>query len=189
MKLHLMRPVLAVPVLLSLVSMTSGCMRNGPEPEVVPFVDVERYIGLWHEIASNPTFFNLNLVYATAEYDIIEPGVISVLNRGYAWRPDGRERRIEGRARVVEPTSNAKLKVQFDTIWGQFFEGDYWIVLLDDEDYQYAVVSDNRQSSMFVLYREPEMPRAVYEQILADLEAKAIDTSRLRITGGVADPV
>lgn len=180
---------LCVVLLLATALLASGCPKQfGPEPEVVPFVDVAQYVGLWHEIASNPSFFNMNLVAVTAEYDIIEPGVISVLNRGHVGSPDGRERIIEGRARVVDETTNAKLKVQFDTFWGRFFEGDYWIVLLDETDYEYAVVTDDRQSTMFVLYREPEMPRALYDTVLAALEDKDIDTSRLRITGGLSDP-
>ena len=164
-----------------------GCLNAGPEPEVVPFVDVERYVGLWHEIASNPSFFNFNLVAATAEYDIIGPGRISVLNRGRVGTPDGRERSIKGSARVVETITNAKLKVQFDTFWGRFFEGNYWIVLLDDAEYQYAVVSDNQQRTLFVLYREPVMPQALYDAIVLQLEANGIDTSRLRTTGELTD--
>ncbi len=164
-----------------------GCLNTGPEPEVVPFVDVERYVGLWHEIASNPSFFNMNLVAVTAEYDIIGPGRISVLNRGRVGTPDGRERSIEGSARIVDTTTNAKLKVQFDTFWGRFFEGNYWIVLLDDAEYEYTVVSDNQQRTLFVLYREPVMPQALYNAIVLQLDANGIDSSRLRITGVVTD--
>jgi len=40
----------------------SGCASYGPEPETVPFVDVTRYAGLWHEIASNPVFFEKHRV-------------------------------------------------------------------------------------------------------------------------------
>jgi len=173
-------------ILLSLTPLLllhAGCAPRGPEPEVVEFVDIEQYVGLWHEIASNPAFFNWNLVAVTAEYEIIGPGRVSVLNKGRVGNPQGLQRSISGSARVVDEESNAKLKVQFDTFWGRFFEGDYWIVLLDDEAYQYAVVSDSNQRSLFVLYREPVMPQALYDEILERLEASNINTSHLRVTG------
>jgi len=65
------------------------------------------------------------------------------------------------------------------------FPGNYWIVLLDDDNYEYAVVTDDRQFTMFVLARQPEMPQALYDEIRAALEAKQIDTSRLRVTGAL----
>jgi len=173
-------------ILLSLTPLLllhAGCAPRGPEPEVAEFVEVERYVGLWHEIASNPVFFNRNLVAVTAEYEVIEPGRISVLNKGRVGNPQGLERSISGSARVVDEETNAKLKVQFDTFWGSFFEGDYWIVLLDDEAYQYAVVTDPNQRSLFVLYREPVMPKQLYDEILDKLQARAINTSALRVTG------
>ena len=59
--------------------------------------------------------------------------------------------------------------------------------MLDDDAYEYAVVSDNRQLTLFVLYREPVMPQALYDAIVLQLEANGIDSSRLRITGAVTD--
>ena len=39
----------------------SGCMSYGPAPQTVAQVEVPKYMGLWHEIASNPQFFNEDL--------------------------------------------------------------------------------------------------------------------------------
>lgn len=166
-----------------LLFLNAGCAPRGPEPDVVEFVDIERYVGLWHEIASNPVLFNQNLVAVTAEYEIIGPGRISVLNKGRMGNPQGLERSISGTARVVDDQTNAKLKVQFDTFWGSFFEGDYWVVLLDEDGYEYAVVSEPSQRSLFVLYREPAMPQPLYDEILNKLQERSINTSHLRVTG------
>ena len=110
----------------------TGCPAYGPAPETVDFVDIERYAGLWHEIASNPVFFNENLVAVTAEYAIIGPGRISVFNQGRQGTPDGPVDSIRGRARVVDTASNAKLAVRFGSgRFSRLVEGEYWIVLLD----------------------------------------------------------
>lgn len=167
-----------------LISALSGCLRYGPEPETVPYVDIQRYVGLWHEIASNQVFFNKGLVGVTAEYGVLNESQISVLNSGYKNTIDeSNKTSITGFATVEDTETNSKLTVQFDMLFGALTKGKYWIVLLDEEDYEYAVVTDNRQFTLFVLSRTPEMDSDLYKRILAELKAKQVDTSRLEITG------
>jgi len=166
-----------------IVLAVSSCARYGPEPETVDFVDVNRYVGLWHEIATNPVFFNRDLVGVTAEYAVINPNQISVLNTGYKGSLDGPKDTISGKATIVDDVTNSKLVVEFDRFLGFLFRGNYWIVALDAENYSWAVVTDNRQFTLFVLSREPKMKRETYDAILAELTSKQIDLSRLKVTG------
>ncbi len=178
-----MRISIVIGAVLS-ISMATGCVRYGPPPETVAYVDVERYVGLWHEIASNPVFFNRDLVGVTAEYGDLGDNKVSVLNTGYTGEiAEENKTTIKGVATVVDVETNSKLKVQFDMPFGFLFRGNYWIVLLDEDAYQYAVVTDNRQFTLFILCRTPDMDEAVYDEIRAALEAKQIDISRLRVTG------
>jgi apolipoprotein D and lipocalin family protein len=186
MKSYLKRGLVGICIAL-IAGTFAGCPAMGPRPETVPFVDLDRYVGLWYEIASNPVFFNQNLVGVTAEYTKRSDGRIKVVNTGFEGSLDGPKDQVEGVARVVDTQTNSKLGVKFDIPFGRFFEGEYWIVLLDDENYEYAVVTDSRQYTLFVLYREPEIPQALLDQILAELEAKNIDLSRLELTGGVVE--
>jgi len=163
----------------------AGCQSYGPPPATVAFVDIARYAGLWYEIASNPVFFNEDLVGVTAEYGLRDDGTVSVLNRGFEGSLDGPETSIEGSARVVDKTTNSKLGVSFSSVpFSCLFEGEYWIVLLE-ENYQYAVVTDSRQATLFVLSRTPSISQELYDDILAQLAAAQVDTSRLRFTGSV----
>ncbi|MFM1920704.1 MAG: hypothetical protein RLZZ303_2338 [Candidatus Hydrogenedentota bacterium] len=174
-------------LLLGLICLPMGCARFGDPPKTVDFVEIPRYMGLWHEIASNPQFFNEDLVNVTAEYTLRDDGKVTVLNRGFQGSPNGPEETIEGVARVKDTTTNSKLGVRFPSVPFSFlFEGEYWIVILD-EDYEYAVVTDSRQSTLFVLNRTPAMTRERYESILAELEELEVDTSRLRITGTLTE--
>jgi len=178
-----MKQIMLIATVL-LVTGVSGCARYGPEPETVPYVDIQRYVGLWHEIASNQVFFNKGLVGVTAEYAVLNENQISVLNSGYKNTIDeANKSSITGVATVVDTETNSKLTVQFDMLFGALTKGKYWIVLLDEENYQYAVVTDNRQFTLFVLSRTPEMDKDLYDSILAKLEAKQVDTSRLKVTG------
>lgn len=166
--------------------MLAGCpARGGDAPPTVAFVDVTRYMGLWHEIASNPVFFNKDLVAVTAEYTLREDGKVKVVNRGHKNTPDGPEESIEGVARVKDKETNSKLGVRFPSVPFSFlFEGEYWIVELA-EDYSHAVVTDSRQGTLFILSRTPAISQARYDEILAKLAAIEVNTSRLRITGSV----
>jgi apolipoprotein D and lipocalin family protein len=169
------------------VGFLTGCMSNGEPPKTVDFVDVPQYMGLWYEISSNPVFFNEDLVGVTAEYTLRDDGKVTVLNKGFQGTLNGPQESIEGVARVKDTETNSKLGVRFPSVPFNFlFEGEYWIVLLDD-NYQHAVVTDSRQSTLFVLSRMPSMTRAQYDAILAELQGLDVNTSRLRITGSVID--
>lgn len=166
--------------LIGVASLFQGCATGTP-PETVSFVDVERYTGLWYEIASYPQFFNRGLVNTTAEYAIVDEGKISVLNKANEG-PGGPETSISGFAFVTDKESNAKLRVSFSPIFPRLFAGQYWIIALDTEGYTWAVVSNARKSSLFILSRTPEMDEELFEGLVDDLVERGFDRDRLNIT-------
>jgi len=153
-----------------------------PPLETVPFVDVERYMGKWYEIASYPTFFNTSCTATTAEYTLQDDGTVQVVNECRIDDPSGRVDRIEGTARVVNEETNAELKVVFFC----FAQGDYWIIDLD-EDYQWAVVGDPGRQTLFVLSRTPTLEDDVYQGILTRVRANCYDPEYLNLTVQVTD--
>jgi apolipoprotein D and lipocalin family protein len=81
---------------------------------------------------------------------------------------------------VVDTASNAKLSVRFDPFPARLFPGDYWIIELG-ENYEYAVVSDPNRATLWILSRTPQLDAAVYDAIIASLDAKGFDTTKLEI--------
>lgn len=160
-----------VLTLAALLAFVSGC-------KTVDYVDVPSYMGTWYEIAANPVFFNEGLVGVTANYSLNDDGTVKVINRGYQGSLDGEEDVIEGLATVVTPRTNASLIVSFPG-QPQFRFPNYLIVVLDEVDYQYAVVTDPLEATLFILSRTPHMDEALYQNILSMLVAKEIDISRL----------
>ena len=158
------------------IAAISGC---APAPETVPTVDLNRYVGLWYQVAGYPFGPTDGMVGITAEYALREDGKVSVLNRGYMGSFDGPLESIEGVARVVDPESNAKLAVTFPSVFFGLFEGQYWIIDLDAEDYSYAVVSDPLRFTLFILTREPIVEEAFLDELIADLGARGFDTGRI----------
>ncbi|MEJ2545696.1 MAG: lipocalin family protein, partial [Calditrichaceae bacterium] len=113
--------------------------QSTTEPVTVNYVDLNRYVGVWYEIAKIPNRFQKQCVSnTTATYSMNEDGTIKVINR--CLQDDGSEDEAIGEARVVDTTSYAKLEVSFVSIFCvHLFWGDYWIIGLD-ESYQYAIV-------------------------------------------------
>jgi apolipoprotein D and lipocalin family protein len=142
-----------------------------PPLEVVPRVEPARYTGTWYEIARYPNSFQKNCIHSSAVYKLGQDGSISVIN---SCLKKGVMDTVKGKARVVDPITNAKLKVSF--FWP--FWGDYWIIDLG-EDFDYAVVSEPRRKYLWILARSPQMDDGLYAQILSRLREKGFDTSIL----------
>ena len=145
--------------------------------EVVPRVDVQRYLGTWYEIATIPQRFQKGCVGVTAHYSLRADGDIDVVNVCRKETLDGKERSVRGKAWIVDKTTNAKLKVRF--FWP--FAGAYWIIELD-KDYEWAVVGHPNRSYLWILGRTPQMDGAVYDELLRRIAAKGYDLSKIKRT-------
>jgi apolipoprotein D and lipocalin family protein len=163
---------------LLLTAVLAGCASPQPPLEVVEQVDLDRYLGRWHEIASFPQHFQRGCVASKATYTRRDDGRIGVVNECRDGSFDGELRRAEGVAWVTDPQeSPAKLKVQF--FWP--FRGDYWIIALDP-DYRYAAVGHPSRDYLWILARTPTLDPSLYRAVSARLEAQGYDLSRLRPT-------
>ena len=156
----------------------AGCgdfrLRKQPDLPVVQSVDLERYLGTWYEIARYPNSFQKGCVATTAAYSMLEDGRIRVVNECRQDSLDGPVKRAEAKAWVVDPSTKAKLKVQF--FWP--FRGDYWIVELGSQ-YDFAVVGHPGRKYLWILNRTPEMRAGLYEEILGRLPGLGYDPGRL----------
>lgn len=151
----------------------AGC-SSYPELATVPYVDLNRYIGKWYEIAAFPQSFQKGCFCSTAEYFLTDRDYIKVINSCRKNSPDGELKQAEGKAFAEPNSGNAKLTVQF--FWP--FKGKYWIIELD-EDYSYVVVGHPNREYLWILSRSREMPDSVYNMLLERIQAKGFDITRL----------
>lgn len=151
-------------------------------PATVASVDLERYAGLWYEIARYPNSFQQDCEAVTAEYTQRADGKITVTNTCGA----GDVRTAEGVARVVEGSGNAKLKVQFAPEWVPFASGDYWVLHLEP-DYTAALVGAPSGKYLWILAREAEISEALMDKISARAEALGYETAPLKMTAHPED--
>jgi len=139
--------------------------------EVVPHVELEKYLGKWYEIAHLPAKFQEGCNETTATYTLSKDGSISVLNQA---TKNGKMKQAKGKAKVVDKNSNAKLKVTF--FWP--FYGDYWIIKLGN-DYDYAVVGTPNHKYLWILNRTPQMDNKLYSQLIEYVNSKGFDVNKL----------
>ena len=144
-------------------------------------VDVERYAGLWYEIAKIPNRFQRTCATGTtAFYSLRKDGRIDVLNR--CIKKNGTQITAKGIARVVDTRSNARLKVSFVRFLGiSLFWGDYWIIGLGSE-YEYAIVGTPSRKYGWVLSRTPTLQPEQLEHIFSQLRDNGYDPDQFEVT-------
>ena len=171
-----------IVLLAALAWVTSGCATTTSRHSLPPLrtvarVDLARYAGTWFEIASFPQRFQAGCVASSATYTVASDGAVTVVNRCRDRAFDGPERSVVGRARVIDPTSNAKLEVSFQ--WP--FWGAYWIVALDP-DYRWAVVGHPSRDYLWILSRTPQLDTNTYDNILTGLQQQGYEVDLLQRT-------
>jgi apolipoprotein D and lipocalin family protein len=139
--------------------------------EVVPHVELEKYLGKWYEIAHLPARFQEGCSETTAIYTLSKNGTVSVLNE---CMKNGKIKRAKGKAKVVDKVTGAKLKVTF--FWP--FYGDYWIIKLGDA-YDYAVVGTPNRKYLWILNRTLQMDDRLYSQLINFAASKGFEVARL----------
>ena len=111
-----------------------------------------------------------------------DDGMLVVVNR--CTRSDGGREDIEGRARVEDPATNARLAVTFVRALGTWwfaFGGDYVIIGLD-ADYQWALVAHPSRRYGWILARTPSLPPALLADLGARLSAQEYDRCEFVLT-------
>jgi apolipoprotein D and lipocalin family protein len=160
--------ILLLPILFS------NTAQSQKVPSVVSEVDLNRYKGMWYEIARLPNFFERKLKCTSATYTLRDDGKITVLNKGNYLTDPQKSTSSKGVAWIPDKNSPAKLKVQF--FWP--FSGDYWIMALDKE-YRYVLVGDPAHKYLWILAREKKMDEQTYNMLLSKAVENGYDVKSI----------
>lgn len=159
-----------------LVALAQQSIAADTTLKAVDRVDLRRYAGKWYEIARYPNRFQRDCESdTTAEYNLRNDGKIQVINS--CRKKDGTITTARGTAKVVDTTTNAKLKVTF--FWP--FYGNYWIIGLS-ANYDYAIVGEPDRKYLWILSRTPTMDEVTYRQLLEQIKSAGYDPARLQRT-------
>jgi apolipoprotein D and lipocalin family protein len=151
--------------------------------QTVPKVDLQKYSGVWYEIARIPNRFQRDCTgNVTATYKLNPDRTIQVVNR-CAEKGKSEPKAAEGVARVAKEDKggNSVLEVRFAPAFLSFISavwGDYRILALDD-NYQHAMVGSNDRKYLWVLSRTKTLSEAVYQKLLAEASRQGFDSKAM----------
>lgn len=171
---------LAVALALTGALGTSACV-TAPSPDQVRapaparMIDMDRfYEGRWLEIARLPMSLTDGCVAGATNYVQVSATRVDVRDTCQAGSPQGREKAIGGRGEILDPGTNARLRVRY---LGGLVTWDYWVLDRAD-DYSWFISADPTFEKLWIYTREvpgPEERRA----LVARAAALGYDVSRL----------
>lgn len=171
MRITRMKSITALLLLVLAACAPQPVYRHADTPLSVARVDLERYLGRWHEAARLPNNFERGCSNVVAEYGRRPDGLISVANS--CTLENGTVKIARGRAKLAGAAGEGKLQVSF---FGPFW-ADYWVLERAD-DYSWSIVGEPGGRYLWVLTRaatiSPEQ-RANFEQRVSRLGYRPSD--------------
>ncbi|WP_108788518.1 lipocalin family protein [Erythrobacter sp. Alg231-14] len=180
------------PLLLGLACIAVSACVGSPGPVgniAVPTpakpVAIDAYLGTWFEYARYEAPFQTGCEGVTAEYSLRETSGdarIRVVNSCYKGGLDGPFEQSTGRAKIVDGTGGAQLKVSF---FGPFY-GDYWVLdrgeVGSDGAYPWSIVGEPSGRYLWILTREARPDAAKRAMLEARVRELGYDWSLVRFT-------
>ncbi|HWZ89427.1 MAG TPA: lipocalin family protein [Polyangiaceae bacterium] len=152
----------------------SGCQSDPPLSVV--HVDLQQMQGKWYEIASLPRPTQAGCTGTTAQYQLKSANELLVVNECHMGNLNGPVNRVAARAVANDPDTPAKLSLDFG-----FAYGDYWVIDVG-EQYEYLVVGHPSRDYLWILSREPSLPSATLDAVIARAKANGFPVGILSYT-------
>jgi apolipoprotein D and lipocalin family protein len=172
-----------VAVFLILISMQNSAF-SAPAPVAVGSLDLTRYVGDWYQISHVPlnSEFNQQTCACSRQRLGISDGAVNVRNTCNASTPSGPLIDINGYANYTDAAvSPAQFTVTLQIAPNVTAVGPYWVIGID-QDYRYAVVSNDTGTSLYILSRTPVMDADLYNEAVAIAIQQKIDLRNLQPT-------
>jgi apolipoprotein D and lipocalin family protein len=151
-----------------------------PPLRTMPFVDLPRFMGTWHEIARLPAPFEGACDGQPSAHYALRRGGVRVVNRCRS--ASGAERVSTGHAVVVAGSGNARLRISLWPAWLRWLPlawVDFCIIHVDAQ-YRTALVGHPNRRFCWLLSRERTISPADEAQLLHIAAAEGFNVQRLR---------
>jgi apolipoprotein D and lipocalin family protein len=169
-------PLLLAPLLALGCISHAGVGPNADRPlETVPYVDLDRFGGIWYVIASMATSAEEGAHDAIELYEIHGPDDIDVLFHFRKGSFDGPVETIPQQAWVHDEATNAEWRVR--PFWPLRLA---YLVIDLAPDYRYTVVGHPSKAYVWIMARQPTLDPADRRAIEARLRAQGYDVDRIR---------
>jgi apolipoprotein D and lipocalin family protein len=175
-----MKPIIAALLAgLFLAGCAGASLQGESAPQPAKTIDPAKlYTGLWHEFARRPMAITDGCILATSEYTRGPDGAITVLDSCRMGSPAGELKTIGGPGEILDPGTNAKLRVTYALFGVVPVVRDYWI-LDRAADYSWFISADPTFTNLFIFVRDPKMSPALRRQLVQRAAALGYDVSKL----------
>ncbi|AMJ63842.1 lipocalin family protein [Bosea sp. PAMC 26642] len=176
MKRHILT-ALAAGMLLA--GCAGGAMPEAVAPQPARAIDAGRlYTGLWHEIARRPMAITDGCVAGATEYKRSALGRIEVLDSCRMGTPAGEPKTIGGPGEILDPGTNAKLRVTYTVLGVVPVVRDYWI-LDRAADYSWFISADPTLKDLYIFTRNPQIGEAQRQRLVKRASELGYHVSKL----------
>ena len=155
--------------------MLSFLFGGEKDQTLVPYVDLDRFMGEWYVIANIPTRWEIGAHNAIENYSWNEDGYVDVLFSYHLDAPDGEYKEMTQKGFIYDTKSNAAWRIQ--PVWP--LKLGYFIIDLAD-DYSYTVIGVPSRKYLWIMAREPSLPDDVYGQILKRVKEQGYDLNLIQ---------
>lgn len=154
--------------------MLCGC-KTHPPMQTVSNLDIPRFMGDWHVIASIPTRIERNAYDAVESYKLSKDGRVLTVFTFHAGGFDGPLKRYTPIGFIKDGSNSAVWGMQF--IWP--IKAEYRLMYVD-ADYTQTVIGRQMRDYAWIMARSPNLTEADYTRLSALLQNQGYDISRLR---------
>lgn len=150
------------------------------ELKTVSYLDPERYMGTWYEIARYENRFQKNCYATQVNYALRENGTVAVTNTCSLKANPLETTTANGIAFIANKETNAQLKVGFAPLFKYlgWFTGDYWVMKLGP-NYEYAVIGTPNYKYFWIIAREAELPESLYQELVDFAVEQGFDAQKI----------
>ena len=143
------------------LALATPSFAAAPEPRKP--VDPSRLAGRWYEQARLPSAYQKDCYGSTFDWSRNKDGSMDVLLTCRLGSPTGKAKTQRARATILDPKTNAKLRVSF---MGGLASAEYRVLDRAD-DYSWVLLGTSGGKYLWVLSNRPKLPAAAREQAVA----------------------
>ena len=141
--------------------LVTSCVHQAREPmQTVSYVDIKKFMGDWHVLANIPTFAERDAVNPIERYTLNEDGTIDTRFM-FIRAKNGAKKELKATGYIQQDSNNAVWGMQF--VWP--IKADYRVVYLDP-DYQTTIIGRNKRDYLWIMARDPNLPREKLLQLI-----------------------
>ncbi|WP_269713301.1 lipocalin family protein [Caulobacter sp. NIBR2454] len=167
---------------LTALALPSMALAGAPEPRRA--IDIDRFMGRWYEIVRTPNDGQKNCHAASQVWSQRPDGTFDIAQTCRKGSPNGPVRKVDTRARILDPKTNAKFEASF---FGGLLKRKYWVIDRSD-DYDWMIASTSDGDFVALLAREPGMPHGDVSALIRRMRALGFTANKLEVVAGASRP-